>query len=333
MADISFKERSSPVVLPVWPSVDGEAHSPGRDVVPVGDAPDRFVFGKAWLDTSGLTFSRNDIHEVCAFRKVGKVQHVFPLDSVPMLIGQHVAKHYREMLSRVPEALNYVSALTVGQEFPEPMRTGRVPAPPRHRLEQAFHETRLIAGRLGGQGRAPLVEFLSTSDHGIDRDALTRRLEGVPPAQVKAVLEEIGALYMVVQAHASIIHAAGFQEEWERVEEVVTDLKRSLATRLRWINDGLSYSLGFLKEIMGAPRERIVAQTDRAQSDLRASLGEGDLKILREGQFQIWRECRRVAVFYQPLARMWDVLEVEGTPRSHVDALVRSTICRLQYFK
>jgi hypothetical protein len=313
--------------------VEVEAGSAGRDVVPAGDTPHRFVFGKAWLDTSELTFSRNDIYEVCAFRKVGKVQHVFPLDSVPMLIGQHVAKNYRDMLSRVPEALNYVSSLTVGQEFPEPMRTGRVPAAPRHRLEQALHEMRLIAGRLGGQGRTPLVEFLSASDHGVDRDALMRRLEGAPPAQVKAVLEQIGALRIIIQGHASIIHAAGFQEEWGRVEEVVTDLKRSMATRLRWINDGLSYSLGFLKEIMGSPRERIVAQTDLAQSDLRASLGEGDLEALRESQFRVWRECRRVAVFFQPMARMWDVLEVESTPRSHVDALVRSTICRLQYFK
>lgn len=295
--------------------------------------PERLLFGKSWLDGSGLTFARNDMFEVQAYRQVGKLSHVFPLESVPVLIDGRSNKRFSEMLGLVPEALNYVSSLTVGQAFPQPMRTRRVPEAPRHRFEEALSVSRMIVAATGVKGRAMFLDALSPTGAGLNQDLLERRLVGTPPEQARFVLSEIQAMRDAIMAHAGIVHAVAFRASWERVGERVEDLHKALASNLRWFNGMLSYSVGFLREIVGAPIERLAAQSDLAHAELRNALSDGDVARVPERQFTIWRECRRVTSFFGPVATLWDVIDFNGAPRMNVEALVRSTVCRLQSFR
>lgn len=296
--------------------------------------PERLLFGKAWIDHSGLTFARNDMFEVHAYLQIGKISHVFPMKSVPTLIDGRSTPRFAEMLGLVPEALNYVSSLTVGQAFPPPMRTRKVPDAPQRRFEEALATSRMLAAKgEAGQERALFLDVLHPAGDGFDREALERRLVGVPPEQARFVLSEIQSLRAAIMTHAGISQAIAFGTSWDRVREQVDDLHKDLGGQLRWFSSMFSYSVGFLREIVSIPNEILAAQSDQAHVELRAALGDGDLAKISERQFAIWRECRRVEAFFGHLVSIWDVMDFSTAPRMHIESLVRSTVCRLQSFQ
>lgn len=318
----------------VLPAATPTTAQRGLAVVDAGQAvPERLLFGKSWLDGSGLTFARNDMFEVQAYRQMGKMSHVFPMESVPVLIDGRSSRLFSEVLGLVPEALNFVPSITVGQAFPQPMRVRRVPEASQRRFEEALAVARMLAAQAGSAGRSMFLDVLSPNTDGVVPAALERRLIGVPPEQARLLLSEVQAMRDAVMAHAAIAHAVAFRASWELVGERVDDLHKALGAQLRAFNGMLSYSVGFLRQIVSTPVERLAAQWDLAHNELRLALLERDVAKVPERQFGIWRECRRIASFFGPLASLWDIIDFETAPRMNVEALVRSTICRLQSFR
>lgn len=307
-----------------------------RALVPVAslsEPPERLVFGKPWLDNSGLTFSRNDQYELYAFRKVGRVNYVYSMESVAAFVNAPSDARIAAILGLVPEALTYVGSLRVGEAFPLPMRQGRPPEPPKQRWVEAVAAARVVAARDAPTDIRLGLEILADSNGRVDPRKIASRMQTASEEQLQAVQERLQDLRTVLLGHGAILHAVSFRGSWDNVISAVARLENNGARHSSYFDNMFSHSLRLLRDHVAGPSERLVGYLDAAHSALRDGLRQGKLKELGQHQFSIWRECRRLIVFFEPLTSLWELVETETEARASVEALVRTTLSRLRSYQ